>query len=128
MSDPYGYQNQYYPAQRQPQMQQPQRQGILWVQGEEGAKGFMVAPGNSVLLMDSEASTFYIKATDQSGMPQPLRAFDYVERAPVKTAAVAAQTRNDEFVTRREFDALAAKIEALTAMRAKEGNHAESTV
>ena len=32
----------------------PQQQGILWVQGEEAAKAYMVAPGATVLLMDSD--------------------------------------------------------------------------
>ncbi len=41
----------------------------IWVQGEEGAKAFMVAPGNSVMLMDSENTVFYLKSSDQSGMP-----------------------------------------------------------
>ena len=96
---PYGYQPGYYgqamPDQlaqlRQNAYQQPmmgqaaqQTQGtpsIIWVQGEEGAKAYMVAAGNSVLLMDSENSAFYIKSTDASGMPLPLRVFDYKERA-----------------------------------------------
>lgn len=69
-----------------PMMQQPTAQtaqatpSIIWVQGEEGAKAYMVAAGNSVLLMDSENSAFYIKSTDTSGMPLPLRVFDYKER------------------------------------------------
>lgn len=69
-----------------PMMQQPAAQtaqatpSIIWVQGEEGAKAYMVAAGNSVLLMDSENSAFYIKSTDASGMPLPLRVFDYKER------------------------------------------------
>ena len=52
-----------------PMMQQPTAQtaqatpSIIWVQGEEGAKAYMVAAGNSVLLMDSENSAFYIKST-----------------------------------------------------------------
>lgn len=61
---------------------QPQQNdnGILWVQGEAGAKSWAVAPGKSVMLMDSESNTFYIKSSDQSGMPMPLRIFDYTER------------------------------------------------
>lgn len=84
---PYGYQPGYYgqamPDQlaqlRQNAYQQPmmgqaaqQTQGtpsIIWVQGEEGAKAYMVAAGNSVLLMDSENSAFYIKSTDASAVP-----------------------------------------------------------
>lgn len=129
---PYGYQPGYYgqamPDQlaqlRQNAYQQPmmgqatqQTQGtpsIIWVQGEEGAKAYMVAAGNSVLLMDSENSAFYIKSTDASGMPLPLRVFDYKERTTTaKTPPQTAQQPVVEFVTRAEFDALAARCAAL---------------
>lgn len=53
---------------------------INWVSGEAGAKSWMVAAGNTVLLMDSENQTFYLKSADPSGMPLPLRIFDYKER------------------------------------------------
>lgn len=62
--------------------------GIMWVQGEAGAKSYLVGAGRSVLLMDSESSRFYIKSTDNSGMPMPLRIFEYKEvttQAPVVT-------------------------------------------
>lgn len=125
MAYPYfGYQNPYYPAPvpdnlaqlRQPAQQAAPQSGVIWVQGEEAAKAYMVAAGNSVLLMDSEASTFYLKSTDQSGMPQPLRVFDYTERTQ-KQAPAFPQTQ--EYVTRQEFDALAARLEALTAKPTK---------
>ena len=71
---------------RQNQMQQPIISGSIqpqptpptpqsnpiWVQGEEGAKAYMVSPGSSVMLMDSENTVFYLKSSDQSGMPLPL--------------------------------------------------------
>ena len=76
----------------------------------------MVAAGNSVLLMDSENSTFYIKSTDASGMPQPLRVFDYTERtASQKQPTQATQKPKEEYVTRQEFNALTARFDALTA-------------
>lgn len=100
-----------YP-QQQPTAQQTAP--IIWVQGEEGAKAYMVAAGNSVLLMDSENSAFYIKSTDASGMPLPLRVFDYKERTtPAKMPPQTAQQPGGEFVTRAEFDALAARCAAL---------------
>ena len=72
--------------------------------------------GNSVLLMDSENSTFYIKSTDASGMPQPLRVFDYSERtASQKQPAQTAQKPKEEYVTRQEFNALTARFDALAA-------------
>lgn len=118
-----------------PQQQQTAQQTapIIWVQGEEGAKAYMVAAGNSVLLMDSENSTFYIKSTDASGMPQPLRIFDYTERtAAQKQPTQAAKAQAGEFVTRAEFDALAARFDALTAdkplTKKKESDNAKSSV
>ena len=59
---------------------QPQSNGIVWVQGESAAKSFPVAPNTTVMLLDSEASVFYLKTSDASGMPLPLRVFDYKER------------------------------------------------
>lgn len=103
------YQNYYQPYQQQAQ------QGIIWVQGEEAAKAYMVAAGNSVLLMDSEGSCFYLKSTDQSGMPMPLRVFDYTERTPKQAPAPA------EYVTRKEFE------EFINSMR-KETTNVEPTV
>ena len=109
--------NQYMQMPQMQPMQQTQNQqssnGIIWVQGEEGAKAYMVAPGNSVLLMDSENSAFYIKSTDNSGMPMPLRIFDYVERnAKQQTQNIKP---NVEYVTRQEFDALSARINDIMA-------------
>lgn len=60
-------------------MQQPSN-GIVWVQGENAAKSYPVAPNTTVMLLDSESSTFYLKTSDASGMPLPLRVFDYKER------------------------------------------------
>lgn len=141
--NPYqpGYMPGYYPmgqqmpspmpdqlSQLRQNYQQPQQSApIIWVQGEEGAKAYMVAAGNSVLLMDSENSVFYIKSTDASGMPQPLRVFDYTERG--KQAPQKPETVDDKFVTRAEFDALRARFDALTADKPGKGNNnAKSTV
>ena len=109
---PMNYQ-QYYPysyTQVQPQISQPvqpaqNESGILWVQGEAGAKSWAVAPGKSVMLMDSESNTFYIKSSDNSGMPMPLRIFDYTERtqqngAPTEIAQAAA---SPQYVTKEEL-------------------------
>ena len=126
----YGYQPMYQPYQPpmadqlaqlrnsyQPQAQVPQasqQSPILWVQGEEAAKAYMVAPGATVLLMDSEGQSFYLKSTDPQGMPLPLRIFDYVERTAQKPLE-QPQISTGEFVTRREFEALAARVGKLLA-------------
>lgn len=101
----------------QPMQSQPTQQSsqIIWVSGEAGAKSYLVAPGNTVMLLDAENSVFYLKSADASGMPLPLRIFDYKERTTVAQQAfggsVAAETVNlDNFVTRKEFDELKAYI------------------
>ena len=121
----YGYQQPFYPQPPQDQLgylrsqQQPQQQAQpsnpLWVQGEAGAKAFPVAPGSSVVLMDSESDVFYIKSADQSGMPM-MRTFDYTERVAQNTPVQAAMPAQAEFVTRAEFDALRQQITALTQL------------
>lgn len=101
-----------------PQMtaQQPPQQGApIWVQGEAGAKSFLVAPGQSLILMDSEADVFYIKASDAAGMPQPLRIFDYKERTTGAQRHVQTAQAPAEYVTRAEYDALAARLADVTA-------------
>lgn len=116
------------------QMQQPAQQAapIIWVQGEEAAKSYLCAPGNSVLLMDSEKSSFYIKTVDASGMPQPLRIFDYTERTAQKQPEKEPEQQSNNYVTRAEFDALSARFDALAAdkplAKKKESENAKSTV
>ena len=87
--------------------------GITWVQGENAAKSYPVANGQSVLLMDSENSVMYIKSTDQSGMPLPLRIFDYTERS--QTHINASPTLSDEkveYISRDEFNEFKDEIKA----------------
>lgn len=118
----YGYYNpqmqpqqQYMDQLSQLRMQQSQapaqtQSSITWVQGEEGAKAYLVAAGNSVLLMDSEAPVFYIKSTDASGMPMPLRVFDFVERGvPAKS-----ETASPDYARREDVDKLSAMYEELS--------------
>ena len=111
-----GYQPQALPImQSQASYPAPSSNGINWVSGESGAKSWIVGRGESVLLMDSESQCFYIKSADASGMPLPLRVFDYAERtqnAPQGSQSVLNQS-SDNFITRTEFDDLKAKYEEL---------------
>lgn len=105
-------QSQYQQTVNVPQMApQPQiNQGLLWVSGEVGAKSYLVAPNSTVLLMDSDASRFYLKSADQSGMPS-LRIFEYteVQNAP-QTSVIAPNSDlkelDSKYVTREEYDGL----------------------
>lgn len=111
-----GYQPQALPAmQSQASYPAPSSNGINWVSGESGAKSWIVGRGESVLLMDSESQCFYLKSADASGMPLPLRVFDYTERTQNVTQGSQSVLNqySDDFITRNEFDDLKAKYEEL---------------
>lgn len=99
---PTGYQP-YYPQMNQQQPQQSQQQGIIWVQGESGAKSYLVAPNQTVQLWDSESQTIYLKSADASGMPS-IRVLDYTLRdsTPKPTVMQGADYATREEVARLE--------------------------
>ena len=79
----------------------PTDTGIIWVQGESGAKAYPVQAGKSLVLFDAETEHFFIKSVDISGMPQPLRVFSYSEAAEVESKHPEIDT--SMFITREEF-------------------------
>jgi len=124
---PVGYQpmQQYYqPTYTQPQqLQQPAQQtqpvsqpvasGIIWVQGEAGAKSYLVAPNTTVQLWDSERQTIYLKSADASGMPS-IKTLDYtIREMPQNTPPVAPTFDSTAFATKEEVNTLAGQIAAL---------------
>lgn len=117
----YGYQPNYFnPTGAMPdtlsqfktpyQPPQQNNNGLLWVQGEAGAKSFLVGPGQSVLLMDSESPRFYLKSADTSGMPLPLRSFEYTEVSAGQPAPKEDGPDTPEFITRAEFEERLAQL------------------
>ena len=117
--NPMGQFNQNFQQPVTPPAAQPMAQqgnnGLIWVQGEAGAKSYIVAPGNTVMLMDSEGERFYLKSADASGMPMPLRIFEYKERTETPSQAfsepvTAQNVKLDNFVTREEFEQRMASV------------------
>lgn len=125
---PYGWQNPYYAQpmpdnlaqlrqQQMPPMMAPQppqnpmaQTGVQWVSGEQEARNWMLAPNAAVALWDSSAPTVYLKKADASGKPS-LTIYDLVERAETPRTAPTADPV--KFVTREEFDALAAVVDGM---------------
>ena len=55
-------------------MQQTQTQNTFaWIQNEEAAKAYPVAPGNTIILIESDRPIMYMKSADLSGRPQPIQ-------------------------------------------------------
>lgn len=98
--------------QAQPQQMQAGGQSMVWVSGEQEAMGYLVAPNSAVALWDSNAPTIYLKQADASGKPS-IKVFDLVERTSAPRAEQPPQ--GVEFATKADLEALAARVEALTA-------------
>ena len=119
---PY-YQQQYQPPQvqsvpavqsvQQAQNGQAMTSGIIWVQGEAGAKSYLVAPNTTVQLWDSERQTIYLKSADASGMPS-IKTLDYtIRELPQSNVSLTPNFDSKAFATKEEVNALAEQINAL---------------
>lgn len=89
----------------QQQQQQPQQtNSIIWVQGEAGAKSYLVAPNNTVQLWDSENNVIYLKSADSSGMPS-IKVLDYTIREnPSQMPQNGLTSHSVNYVTKEEFE------------------------
>lgn len=126
---PVTYQSPYYqplqlanqPMNQQPQLmnqqqmmsqpQTPTNSSIIWVQGEAGAKSYLVAPNTTVQLWDSESQTIYLKSADASGMPS-IKTLEYTiknDNPPLQATVV-----EEEYISREEFEDLKGEIKSLT--------------
>lgn len=136
MNYPY-YGNPYMPPMpdnlgqlRQQQMMPPQipaqtaqsqqmQTSVVWISGgKEEANGFMVAPNSRVIIFETNSMVFHIKERDASGTPIPMRTFNYTEESENKPHDT--KKMDDKFVTRKEFDALAALVSEMKGKKRKE--------
>lgn len=117
----YYYQPNY--QQSVPQLQQqpnvnvgqqiPQTSGIIWVQGEAGAKSYLVAPNTTVQLWDSENQVIYLKSADASGMPS-IKTLDYtIRELPQNTSNLAQNDTSTPFNASEQLNTLMDEIKAL---------------
>ena len=102
---------------QQPMMQQQAVQPIqpksnrIWVQGEESAKSYNVAPNTVMDLWDSESQTIYIKSADIYGKPS-MQIIDYTIRG-TNTPTTPNFAPNSDFVTKDDILSIEDRINAL---------------
>lgn len=103
--------NQYYAQPYGGMYQQPnmmavqnrQSTGIIWVNGEEGARSFVMAPNSNAVLLDAEnEGRFYIKTTDNIGMCN-IRTFNFKEVIDVNPNSAANSV---QFATKQDIQEL----------------------
>lgn len=112
-------QNQFQPNMQQgfQQTQQPAQptiQSMIWVNGLNDAKNYLIAPNSAVALWDSTSPVVYLKQADASGKPS-MKTYDLVERnsRPVQAPSSPAV----EYAPLSRLEALEAKLNALEAVR-----------
>ena len=103
----------FFPAGYQPYNVAPQPQAqsnpMNWVSGEAGAKAYLVAPNQSVILWDSEEQVIYLKSADASGMPS-MKTLDYTIRDSQGSTEILPQ---GDFATKEDISLIKDEIEAL---------------
>lgn len=115
--DPYYPQGGYSRQQARGFQMPTQQNSVQWVSSEMEARNYLVAPNSAVALWDSSAPRVYLKQADASGKPM-FKGYDLIERvdAPVSVPA-APQPQVGNYVTRDEFDKLAAAVRELKEVK-----------
>lgn len=91
---------------------------MVYVQGEAGAKGYPVANGYTMLLMDSEEQRFFIKQTDQMGLPT-MKKYKFEE-------VVEPEPEKVEYITKADFEEFKKEIKDLLSPPAKKSKGGET--
>lgn len=99
---PYTVPQTMAPVQNQPQTQNT----FVWIQGEEAARNYPVAPGNTVVLIESDKPIMYMKSADLSGRPQPMQVRYLVSEEDYRKIQNGSnlQVNDDTYVTKEYFE------------------------
>ena len=112
------YKGQYQQMPMQP-VQQPIQSngGLIWVDNEEQAKNYLVAPNNVIPMFDKSSSAMYIKSADGAGMPtfKKYKLIDVDEETPKNAPKTHECTCGDKYATKEQINDLRAKLDDLTA-------------
>ena len=88
-------------------MQQTQTQNTFaWIQGEEAARNYPVAPGNTIVLIEADKPIMYMKSADLSGRPQPMQIRYLVSKEEYEKLRNGSDfsQNEDKYVTKETFE------------------------
>lgn len=106
------YQPQTFPT-HSPETPQDEK---IWVQGEEAARAYLVAPNGFVRLWDSIDNVFYEKTADGTGRPM-MRKYKYSE---IDGGTQPHCDSLSEYVKKEEFEKLRTLVEELASVKSSE--------
>ena len=130
----FGYGGMGMPAQAVGQQSMSQgtgSQGIIWVDGEVGAKAYQMPAGTTgpIALWDTNDQIIYLKSMNQMGMPNPLQKIRYhMEEQPQQMLPAGqgqsgnsgTNDQSDYFATKDDVSAMRNEIQALREMLQKQ--------
>ena len=129
-----GVGQQVYPQYQQAQMsqqmsaaQQPNQQsghGLIWVDGEVGAKAYQIPAGwpanQPIALWDTNDTVIYLKSTNPMGMPNPLQKAKYTlegTKSGEASQGYSGTGAESPFVTKEDLEKM--KKDIMDAMNQK---------
>lgn len=87
---------------------------FYFVNSQKEVEDWIVGAGQTVFFFDRNNSVFYIKSVAQNGLSQPVEIYDYSQRmASPEGSEIDANVNMDKYITRDEFEALKAELEAI---------------
>lgn len=116
-------------AAQQPVQNQPQgSQGIIWVDGEVGAKAYQLMPGQAgpVALWDTNDTVIYLKSVNQMGMPNPLQKIHYTmeeqqNQSKLPAGNMSGASGNDGYATKEDLESIRNEIRDLLQKNQQSG-------
>lgn len=109
----YNYQQMMAQQQTMPQIQQPNYLPLTYVNGEEGAKAYIVSPNTTIYLRDSDSNKLFIKSSDNNGK----YTIEAYELTPIGENSQKAQISHEsidpnQFISKEQLSALESKFDA----------------
>lgn len=128
-----GVGQQMYPQYQQSNLQQAQQaqaqpctHGLIWVDGEVGAKAFQMPSGmpanQPIALWDTNDTVIYLKSVNQFGMPNPLQKAHYTLEeyrgtGPARSESSGAAQDLSEYVRKDDMDRMKQELmDAINSM------------
>lgn len=96
-----------------PPQQTPPAQGMIWVDGEVGAKAYQMPQGwpsgTPIALWDTNDTVIYLKSNNQMGMPNPLQKIHYTleenkNQSMLPAGNLSGSPDMQNYVTKSDFE------------------------
>ena len=114
-------------------MTMPMQSNVIGVDGEVGAKAYMIPNGSTgpIALWDTNDNVIYMRTFNAAGMPNPLKKLRYVEEEvnvalPSQSGSTSPQIDMSQFVTKDDLEALRQEIRQMGVSHQNNSNYSNN--